>query len=65
MHEANWALSKPCQGEDWRFRQQDVTQRLWQGTTDTAQWVVFIAEEVCRAGGNLVLSAEMTGPSKV
>lgn len=67
MHKSNWAQSEPYQGEDWIFSKQDVAQRLWQGRTDTAQWLFLIAEELHGAGGILeaLLKAEMSGPGKI
>lgn len=67
VHKEDGALSKPYQAKDWLFSKQDVAQRLWQGRTNTALWMVFIAGELRRAGGILeaLLNAEMTRPGKI
>lgn len=66
VYKADWVLSKPYQGKDGLFSKQDVAQRLWWGRTNTALWMVFIAEKLHRAGGILeaLLNAEMR-PGKI
>lgn len=66
-HKADGAVSKPYQAKDWLFSKQAVAQSLWPGTTDTAPWMVFIADEIHRAGGMVaaLLKAEMTRPGKI